>query len=135
MKQGKRLLIATLCGTIFGFVCYALALDAHPELSWPTAVHLITSRVLIGFSIGISTFHLGRWAIHGALLGLACSLPLAFGILVVPDFVEINKTSMFIWSNVLGMIYGVLTELVTTVLFRAPQTPVGKNRLEPAVTA
>jgi hypothetical protein len=52
-------------------------------------------------------------------MGLIFSLPLAFGVLMAPDNPDFSRTSMFISTIVMGMIYGLLIELITTVLFKA----------------
>jgi hypothetical protein len=62
---------------------------------------------------------MGHWLIHGAVLGFVFSLPLAFSNLMAPDNPEFSKSSMFIAALVMGLIYGVLIEFVTTVLFKA----------------
>jgi hypothetical protein len=119
MEKAKRIIIATLLGVLFGFVCYGLASHGPGELSWPIALQIIISRTLIGFAIGISCISLGHWSLHGIIMGLIFSLPLAFGVLMAPDNPDFSRTSMFISTIVMGMIYGLLIELITTVLFKA----------------
>jgi hypothetical protein len=119
MQRSKRLFIATLSGILFGFVCFGLASSGPAPLPWPIAVQIITSRALIGVAIGISVIALGHWSIHGLVMGLLFSLPLAFSGLMAADNPQFTKTSMFVWTVVLGMIYGLLIELITSVLFKA----------------
>jgi membrane protein DedA with SNARE-associated domain len=90
-------------------------------LPWPVIVQIITSRTLIGFAIGISSLAMGHWAIHGLAMGLLFSLPLAFSGLMAPDNPQFSKTSMWVWTVVLGMVYGLLIEVITSVLFKARQ--------------
>ena len=90
-------------------------------IKWPVAVQIITSRTLIGFAIGISVLSVGHWAIHGLLMGLIFSLPLAFSGLMAPDNPEYSKAVMWVWTVVLGMIYGLLIEVITSALFKARQ--------------
>ena len=52
----KRLIIATLLGLVFGFVCLSLAKSGVYEISTALAVSIVSGRVLIGFAIGISKF-------------------------------------------------------------------------------
>ena len=118
MQKTKRVIIATLSGILFGFVCFGIA-SSGGELPWPVAVQLILSRALIGFAIGISAISLGHWTVHGLLMGLVFSLPLAFSGLMAPETPEFSKTGMFIWTVVLGMIYGLLIEVITTLIFKA----------------
>jgi hypothetical protein len=117
----KRTIVATISGVIFGFVCLGLAASSPGALLWPVAVQIITSRTLIGLAIGISSLSIGHWAIHGLLMGMLFSLPLAFSGLMAPDNPEFSKTAMWVWTVVLGMIYGLLIEVITSVLFKARQ--------------
>ena len=121
MHNPKRLIIATLSGLFFGFVCFGLASSGPVPLPWPAAADIITSRTLIGVVIGISSIALGHWSIHGLVMGMLFSLPLAFSSLMAPDNPDFSKSAMFVWTVVLGMIYGLLIELITTVFFRAKQ--------------
>jgi hypothetical protein len=115
----KRLVVATAAGLFFGLVCVGLASSSPGVLSWPVILQIITSRTLIGFGIGISSLAMGHWTIHGLAMGIFFSLPLAFSGLMAPDNPEFSKMAMWIWTVVLGMIYGLLIELITSVLFRA----------------
>ena len=117
----KRVVVATLSGVLFGFVCFGLASSSGQALPWPVAVQIITSRTLIGFAIGISALRLGHWAVHGLVMGCVFSLPLAFSGLMAGESPDYSLTAMWIFTVVLGMIYGLLIELITTVLFKAKQ--------------
>jgi hypothetical protein len=117
----KRVIVATFSGVLFGFVCFGLASSGPAALPWPAAVQIILSRTLIGFAIGISCLPLGHWAAHGLLMGLLFSLPLAFSGLMAPDNPEFSKAAMWVWTVVLGMAYGLLIEVITSVLFKAKQ--------------
>ena len=121
MVNMKRLLIATLSGLFFGLVCYSLASSGPGELSCPIAVQIIASRTLIGFGIGISGLSLGHWSVHGLIMGMVFSIPLAFGGLMAPESPDYTKAGMFIWTIVLGMIYGLLVEVITSAVFKAKQ--------------
>lgn len=119
MQKAKRVIIATVSGVLFGFVCFRLASSGPDELAWPVAIQIITSRTLIGFGIGISCLSFGHWSIHGLLMGMIFSVPLAFSGFMAPESADFSKMSMFIWTIVLGMIYGLLTEVITSLLFKA----------------
>jgi len=123
MPRTKRIAIATLSGLLFAFVCLGLSSmsPAAEALAWPIAVQLILSRTLIGFAIGISCISLRHWAFHGIFMGLIFSLPFAFSGLVVPDDLDYNKTMIFLATLVLGMIYGLLIEVITSVVFKKTQ--------------
>jgi hypothetical protein len=117
-KKGKRIIVATLSGVLFGFVCCWLA-SSSSELTWPVAIQIITSRTLIGFAIGISCLAMGHWAIHGLIMGIIFSIPLAFSGLMAPENPEWSKAGMLIATVVMGMIYGFLIEVITSVVFKA----------------
>ena len=68
MQKAKRLIIATIFGVVFGFVCFGLASSGPEKLDWPVAFQIIISRTLIGFAIGISALSIGHWSIHGLFL-------------------------------------------------------------------
>jgi hypothetical protein len=119
VKKAKRIIVATLFGVIFGFVCYGLASMSPEAIAWPVALQIIASRTLIGFAIGISCLSLKHWSIHGLVMGLIFSLPLAFSGLMAPETAEYNKTFLFLSTLLLGVIYGFLIELFTSVVFKA----------------
>ena len=118
MEKTKRIIIATLAGFIFGFVCLAFAASSDAEIPCPVKLQILFSRALIGFAIGISSlkFH---WTLHGLLMGFLFSLPLAFSGLMAPENPEFSSTMMFISTIVMGIIYGFLIELITSVLFKS----------------
>ncbi|MCK4420667.1 hypothetical protein KAW18_05660 [candidate division WOR-3 bacterium] len=113
MLNKKRLLIATLFGLIFGFVCWWLAASSAP-LVWFIAASIILGRTLIGFAIGISILKM-KWWLHGIIIGALFSLPMAFNAFFVPG----KEMTIFVGTIVMGIIYGFLIELFTTVIFKA----------------
>ncbi len=117
----KRLIIATISGVVFGFVCYGMASGGQNETSQILAANIILGRTLIGFGIGISRFSLKHWSLHGIIMGLIFSLPAAFGAMLGPENPEFTHAMLFVSTIVMGMIYGFLIELVTSVLFKAKQ--------------
>ncbi|MBE0640372.1 MAG: hypothetical protein IH598_17810 [Bacteroidales bacterium] len=119
MKKNKRLMIATLSGLLFGFICFGFASGGPEPLPMPVAVQIIISRTLIGFALGITSLTFGHWVIRGLLFGLLFSLPLAFSGLMSPASPEFTPLMMFYSSVIMGMIYGLLIELITTKLFKA----------------
>ena len=119
MQKTKRIIIATMSGILFGFVCFALASSGPGKLPLPLALQIIASRTLIGFAIGISCISLKHWSIHGLVMGIIFSLPIAFSGLMAPENPEFSKTAMFISTIVMGMIYGFLIEVITSLLFKA----------------
>jgi hypothetical protein len=119
--KSKRFIISTLLGVVFGFVCYAFASGGANEIALILAINIILGRTLIGVAIGISRFSLKHWSLHGLIMGLVFSLPGAFGALLSPEQPDFSHTMLFTSTLVMGMIYGFLIELITTVLFKAKQ--------------
>ena len=62
----KRVIVATVSGVFFGFVCFGLASSSPGSMPLPVVLQIIASRTLIGFAIGISSLSLGHWSVHGA---------------------------------------------------------------------
>jgi hypothetical protein len=118
MKRAKRITVATLSGVLFGFVCYGLASMGAGDIAWPVAVQIIASRTLIGFAIGISCLSIVHWSLHGLLMGGIFSIPLAFSGLMAPESPDYSTTEMFVWTIVLGMVYGLLIEVITSAIFK-----------------
>jgi len=113
MLTFKRVFLATLCGLVFGLICMGLA-SSNPNTVSPitstTKWLIILSRTMMGFMIGISALRM-KWWLHGVMLGLISSIPMALPVL--------DNLNIAIGSLVLGMIYGFLTELITSVFLKA----------------
>ena len=113
MLSAKRVIIATICGLVFGFVCLGFAMsdpNSANTLSTSIKLNIVLSRTLLGFMLGISALRLNWW-LHGIVLGFISSIPMAVAVMDRPD--------IMIGTFVMGMIYGVLIELITTILFKA----------------
>ncbi|HOZ01342.1 MAG TPA: hypothetical protein PLG20_05965 [Candidatus Syntrophosphaera sp.] len=111
----KRFIIACLMGILAGLVC--VLISGGGKLPLKVIAHIFTSRALIGFVIGISGVQI-NWALHGLLMGLIVSVPSGFSAMMNPP-AQFTKWTMFIAWIVMGAIYGFLTELVTSVVFKA----------------
>jgi len=111
----KRVIIATAMGAISGIVCWQLA-ASEGGMSWQLVTSIFLNRVLLGFGIGISAWKL-TWWLHGIIIGAIFSIPMAFSSLMAPD----RALYIFIGTIVMGVIYGLVTEFVTTILFKAKQ--------------
>jgi hydrogenase/urease accessory protein HupE len=110
----KRVVIATILGVIFGFVCWGSTLSQGPQ-PWFFALQVIISRTLIGFAIGISTLKIPWW-LHGIIFGLLFSLPMGLNGFYVPG----KEIFIFLSTVIMGIIYGFLIELFTTIVFKTP---------------
>ena len=113
MLTAKRVLIATICGFIFGLVCMCFA-SCNPDPAEPITVYIkwtiILSRTLMGFTIGISAIRLSWW-LHGAVIGLIGSIPMALPIL--------DKPEIAVGTIVMGVVYGFLIELIASKFFKS----------------
>jgi hypothetical protein len=117
----KRLIISTSLGVVFGFVCFGFASSGNNEVSIFLALNIILSRTLIGVAIGISRFPMKHWSLHGIIMGLIFSFPMAFGAMLGPENPKFSHSMLFTSTIVMGVIYGFLIELITSVLFNAKQ--------------
>ena len=111
----KRVIIATIMGAICGIICCQLA-SSNNQLAWSLTASIFFSRVLLGFGIGISNWKMSWW-LHGIIMGIIFSIPGAFGGLSSPD----QAVFIFVGTIGMGVIYGVVIELVTSILFKASQ--------------
>ena len=119
MLTYKRVIAATVLGFLFGLLCMFFA-SSNPEGGEPltTAMKwtIILSRGLTGFMIGISALRL-KWWLHGIVLGAIGSLPMATA--------TMDDAKIAMGSMVLGIVYGFLIELVTSLALKAK--PVGSQ--------
>ncbi len=102
-------------GGITGIICFMLASSGGKVLPLPIVYSIIFSRALLGFGIGISKLRL-KWWLHGMILGIVFSIPMAISTLSTPDS---QRISIFIGTIIMGAIYGLIIELVATVIFKA----------------
>ena len=101
------------------------ALDVFGDLAcrcfWQLGRGLAVPAYRVSPSYRISSLSLGHWAIHSLVMGMLFSLPPAFSGPMAPDGPEFSKTSMRVWRVLLGMVYGLLIEVITSVFFKAGQ--------------
>ena len=111
MKLKKRILTATLLGFACGLICVGLAgSDPSQPITLGIKLSILAGRTLLGFTIGISILKM-RWWLHGALLGFITSIPMAMPLL--------EKKEILIATLVIGVIYGIIIEVVTSIIFKA----------------
>jgi hypothetical protein len=113
----KRIAIATFSGLVMGLICTTLASSAGP-LPNPIFWQILSSRTLMGFAIGISSLKLRHWSLHGAVLGMLFSLPIAFSAMLAATQ-GFSAIEMFTSTFLIGAVYGLVTELITSVVFKA----------------
>lgn len=110
----KRITIATIFGLICGVICMMLSTSNAP-IPLAIKMQILANRTLIGLAIGISVLKM-KWWIHGPLMGLVFSLPLGFSSMMATGF---SPIWMFSITVLMGIIYGFIIELFTTVVFKA----------------
>ncbi len=115
MVSTKRLGTSTLLGLVAGILCWLGGAKAGISFTGGMVAGAILSQVFIGFVIGISGLNWNYLA-HGALIGLMGSLPIASG---SPD------TRGLVMFLVFGALWGLLIELLTTKVFKAPMGQTG----------
>ncbi len=85
--MGKRVVVCTLLGLVAGVICWLgsyLAGNAPLALSAGVILAIIFNRAFIGFAVGVSAWRV-HWALHGLVVGLVGSLPVAVYPLFTPD--------------------------------------------------
>jgi uncharacterized membrane protein len=87
------------------------------------------NRTFIGFMIGISCWRM-HWALHGIIIGLLGSLPIA-----APLVGKSSTVMGFVLIMIAGIVWGFLIELLTTVVFKAPMRTIEAAKPAPAPAA
>lgn len=113
MLTFKRVIITTILGALSGLVCMGLASsnpDPSGSVTTGTLLLIVISRTMMGFTIGISAIRM-KWWLHGIFIGFIASIPMA-----IPVF---ERFPVFIGTFVMGILYGFLIELFTSIVFKA----------------
>lgn len=114
MISEKRIVIATICGLIAGLFCIAGGMIIFGMTFPPLGiVYVLSSRMLIGFVIGISSLRL-PWVYHGLLIGFMVGLPFPIYDLII-GMGPVIASAAFTMS----LVFGVAIECVTTIVFKA----------------
>jgi sorbitol-specific phosphotransferase system component IIC len=113
MLGGKRVVVAPACGALFGIASVALtSSDILPNGSTASMgkAATITYHAVMGFMLGISAVRL-RWWLHDLFVAFVASIPVAAS--------GMDRMTTVIAAIVIGMLYGLLTELITSVIVGA----------------
>lgn len=108
--NGKRVLVTTILGFIFGIISYLFARGAGP-LTCGIAWSIILDGTLLGFIIGISGFKF-NYVVHGIIIGAIVYLPAAL------------PTGQFVRYWLEGMIFGALIEIISHLIIREKKAQV-----------
>jgi hypothetical protein len=112
----KRLLVCMFGGVISAVICLVgkQIVYGFPEITSDVLAVTIANRILLGFIIGISCWGV-NYLLHGALLGLIVSLSVSIG------FLPGNIFGFFLFTSA-GIIYGIMIEWLSTVVFKSPMS-------------
>ncbi len=115
----KRIVIATACGVVAGLVCVSLGAALGLKLTPQSMGWALLNRALLGFVIGISVLRL-HWAWHGCLMGLVVGTLFSYSAWMF-------EGPVWLVAGLLAgsIIFGLLIELFTTVVFKEPQQAAG----------
>lgn len=111
----KRILVATALGVIAGFICMLGCMSMGIAMTTSMVIWIVLNRAVMGFVIGISGLRL-HWALHGVVMGAVVGSVFSYAayLLREPGLVVAS-------TAVASLIFGVLIELFTTVVFKLPQ--------------
>ncbi len=114
----KRILIATCLGLVAGAICATGGFLGHILTFTPVALAwVLLNRALMGFAIGASGLRL-HWAWNGIVLGLAVGSVFAYYL-----FMTVGPGPLPVINFFVNGVFGLLIELVTTVVFKQPALP------------
>ncbi len=109
----RRILTATLLGAVAGLLCAAGY--GMGKLTAIMFIWILLNRMLIGFTIGISRLRL-HWAWHGLLLGAVVGSLFSYHVGMAH-----GRAVPVIQVSVASLVFGLLIEFFTTVLFKQPR--------------
>lgn len=114
----KRLGICMGGGVISALICIVGSQIIHgfPTITIDMIAATVANRLLLGFVIGISSWGI-NYLLHGAALGLILSLTVSICFLG-------NLTDFVLYTSA-GVLYGVMIEYLSTVVFKSPMTAQG----------
>jgi hypothetical protein len=110
----KRLVACMIGGALSALICVTGGYfrGVLAGITLPALAGSLFNRLLIGFTIGISQWR-AHFLVHGAVIGLLVSLVSSLGFLA-------HDVLTFVLYTTAGVFYGVLTEVLATLVFKAP---------------
>jgi len=109
----KRIFVATLCGFMAGIICYLLGVILIPiEHDLLIFIWIVVNRTLLGFVIGISVLRV-HWIVNGLIVGMTIGLVLPINAIMLG-----KELPLIISVYVMSIVYGILIELFTSVIFK-----------------
>jgi len=112
--NSKRIAIASLCGLIAGLICISGGIIIF-DMTFTSLqlLFVISSRVLIGFVIGISSLKI-NWIAHGLLIGFIIGFPFPIYDLIIGQGIKVALAAFS-----MSLIFGITIEYTTTKIFKA----------------
>ncbi|MBL7113503.1 MAG: hypothetical protein ISS19_16315 [Bacteroidales bacterium] len=110
----KRVLACLLGGVLAAVICVigGQIIFGFAGVDAAILASSIANRILIGFVIGISGWKI-QYLLHGAMLGFIISITVSIG------FIGSNNLGFVLYTTA-GILYGVMIELLSTKIFKAP---------------
>lgn len=120
-----RIAIATLFGVVAGCICATFSFGLlGMKFSAVLLIWILLNRTVMGFAIGISTLKL-HWAWNGILVGVVVGSIFSY-------WLGMNGTPAAYLTTIGNVLFGLLIEFFTTVVFKQPAEA---RRLAPTVAA
>jgi len=126
MSRAVRIAFGTVMGIVFGvFVVKLLDRvgvgDFGDRLTFAGRMWVLLSEAIVGFGISVSGLRM-PWFLHGGLLGLVFSIPMSIWMLRVYGIAVPTApfaVRVFFLMLALGVVFGVLIELVLSAVLKA----------------
>jgi len=121
MARSVRVAFAPIMGILFGVIIIMLLVRSDPyqefgRFSYARGIFVIVSEAVMGFGIAISGLRI-LWPLHGALLGLVFSIPMAVWMNRVYNPYGNNPVLFFLLMG-LNILFGLLVELVLSGILK-----------------
>lgn len=122
----NRLVITTALGVVAGVVCVLGGISLGIALTPATVGWILLNRTVLGFVIGASGLRM-HWAWHGLLMGLVIGSLFSYaGFLLGRGPLIVSGTLSA------SLIFGVVIEALTSVVFKQPRPLVTEVRAKAA---
>lgn len=111
----NRITMATVLGLIAGMICMLGGWSLGVKMTLASVLFVLLNRTVLGFVIGVSSLRM-HWAWHGALMGIVVGSIFSYSIFLM------GEARIFVVGTIVGsIVFGLLIEFITTVVFNHPQ--------------
>ena len=123
----RRVTIAVLFGLVAGCICAGGGLAAGIfKLSVVNVAWVLLNRGVMGFAVGVSNLKV-HWAWNGVLMGLIVGSIFSYSL-----FMDVGPKLLPLMNFFVNGLFGLMIEIFTTKVFRAP-APVAVSTRQAAV--